>query len=104
MIQRHRKKPSESKGQRAYYCVKMVSKMGPDIDGLAHMVVPRLVLLIIESGHSSQPNALFCFMTNSITLKGILRGRGAIENPKKKFFFMCAPKYILLLSKGRIYG
>lgn len=63
---------------------------------LAHMVVPRLVLLIIESCHSSQPNALFCFMTNSITLKGILRGRGAIENPKKKFFFyVCAQVYFI---------
>lgn len=62
---------------------------------LAHMVVPRLVLLIIESGHSSQPNALFCFMTNSITLKGTLRGCGAIENPKKKFFYVCAQVYFI---------
>lgn len=70
---------------------------------LAHIVVPRLVLLIMVSGHSSEPNALFCFMTNSIILKGILRDCEAIENPKKKFF-MCVPKCILLLSEGRIYG
>lgn len=67
---------------------------------LAHMVVPRLVLLIIESGSSSQPNALFCFMTNSITLKGTLRGCGAIENPKKKFFLCVCPSIFYCFPRG----
>lgn len=65
---------------------------------LAHSVVPRLVLPIIESGHSSEPNALFCFMTNSITPKGIQSYHRALENHKKKFLcvspniFYCFPR------------
>lgn len=34
-------------------------------------------------------------MTNSITLKGILRDHGAIENPKKDFFYVCAQVYFI---------
>lgn len=65
---------------------------------LVQSVIPRLVLLIIESGHSSEPNALFCFMTNSVTLKGILRHYRALENHQKKFLcvylsiFYCFPR------------
>lgn len=103
MIQGHRRKPSESKGQHAYYYVKMVSKMSPDIDVTSppsSHCCPQACSPDNGIWPLFSAQCIICFMTNSITLKGILRDHGAIENHKKEVFLCVRPSIFYCFPRG----
>lgn len=81
----------ESKGQCAY-----IGRAQMEI--LPQHLTHQFVLVLKESGCSSEPNALLVFIPNSITLKVIQRYSDAIGCYKKRFLcmhpsiFQCFPR------------